>query len=720
MDLSAAMVAAGFLSGWVWPIVEFLLGLGLVIVAHEFGHFIVAKAVGIRVERFAVGFGPRLLDFRRGETEYCLNLLPFGGYVKMLGQDDFRPIEEIPREEMDPRSYRFKSVGARFLVISAGVVMNAILAMVLFVIIAMVGKKYVAPVLGEVRRHWPASQARIVWHSTPGRQAKATSQPLVSRGLRVADRITRIEGDSLLLSIVGNEVQRFDRLSMMSVMADADQTFKVTVERDVDGHTWVGTAELGVEMGPSETGGERLSFGILPAADTLVKKKLEYKTTAAFDPYRENDRVVAVGGRRIDHEWEIAPAVGALSGTTVPVTVQRGGKEVTVTALRVLESSPTIFFTKDGTKLDAEDYNVKKLKDDSTVWKSLVDGRETTYGKGELIDPAAEEILDLLGMVPRLRITGIIPDSAAEKAGLHPGDIIVEYGDSPSPTIKRLRGISKNVGRNGTYIVVERDGERLDGIRLVPRVEKGGAFIGVCRDLDLGSTIVGSVREGSPAAKAKIEPGSVITQVNDRPVRNWLEVYEALVALQGRGVSLTCRPPAPGAAPTTVSLGRLEREAFDPDDYEFSIFPANVGCFDALQSTLRKEHLGEAIAWGARETVGFMVTTYASIRALIKGTVSRKDFVGPVGIGALAVQAARADIMHLVYVMAFMSAILAVMNFLPLPVLDGGHALFLLIEKLRGKPVSVKVMNYTQFVGLGMILLLLVALTWQDIMRFFG
>ena len=72
-----------------------MIGLGVVIVAHEFGHFIVAKSVKIRVERFALGFGPRLVGLKVGDTDYCINAIPFGGYIKMSGQEDFRPLEEL-------------------------------------------------------------------------------------------------------------------------------------------------------------------------------------------------------------------------------------------------------------------------------------------------------------------------------------------------------------------------------------------------------------------------------------------------------------------------------------------------------------------------------------------------------------------------------------------------------------------------------------------------
>jgi regulator of sigma E protease len=88
-----------------------------------------------------------------------------------------------------------------------------------------------------------------------------------------------------------------------------------------------------------------------------------------------------------------------------------------------------------------------------------------------------------------------------------------------------------------------------------------------------------------------------------------------------------------------------------------------------------------------------------------------------VGIGSLAIQAGRKGFMHFVYLMALISVSLAVINFLPFPVLDGGHAAFLIIEKIRGKPVPAKIMNITQLIGLAALLFVFVALTWTDIVR---
>ena len=127
-----------------------------------------------------------------------------------------------------------------------------------------------------------------------------------------------------------------------------------------------------------------------------------------------------------------------------------------------------------------------------------------------------------------------------------------------------------------------------------------------------------------------------------------------------------------------------------------------------------------ALAWGGRETMFFITTSYATLRSLVNQTVSTKDISGPVGIGSMAIQAGRRGIIDFAYFMAMISVSLAVINFLPFPVVDGGHAMFLIIEKIRGKPLSISVMNVVQMLGLAIILMVFLFVTWQDISRLLG
>ncbi len=121
----------------------FLLVLSLLVVVHEWGHFIVARLVGIRVEKFSIGFGPVLFGKKIGETEYCFSLLPLGGFVKLAGEN--------PDESTGAKwEFNSKSLMQKFAVVFAGPLMNALLAFVLFWLIFMVGQPTMTTKVGKV------------------------------------------------------------------------------------------------------------------------------------------------------------------------------------------------------------------------------------------------------------------------------------------------------------------------------------------------------------------------------------------------------------------------------------------------------------------------------------------------------------------------------------------------------------------------------------------
>src|SRR5688572_18693218 len=232
-----------------------VFGFGFVIFWHELGHFLAAKYVGIKVEQFAVGFGQALLAWRKGiglrvgttrpeyerrirdhlgakeknggtlnetnnlsteqldtaanelglgETEYRLNWIPLGGYVKMLGQDDMNPnaISE------DPRAYPQKSVGARMLVISAGVIMNIILAAIGFIILFTIGHRVPPAVVGGVQ---PGSPAQRVTHVVDGKT--------VTTSLQVGD---------LILEMDGTRQDDWTKVGLTAALADASAATPIT------------------------------------------------------------------------------------------------------------------------------------------------------------------------------------------------------------------------------------------------------------------------------------------------------------------------------------------------------------------------------------------------------------------------------------------------------------------------------------------------------------
>src|SRR5882757_4661178 len=184
MHLMATIDPAGILS-MVGIILKVAAGLGAVIFVHELGHFLVAKACGVKVDKFMIGFdvGGYKVSWRRGETVYGIGILPLGGYVKMLGQDDdpahikeqmeksqvdvhsanAKPIKGPNGETyyVDRRSYLAKSVPQRMAIISAGVIMNVIFAFIFAVIAYGMGVPYIPSVVSEIIPGSPAWKAGI-------------------------------------------------------------------------------------------------------------------------------------------------------------------------------------------------------------------------------------------------------------------------------------------------------------------------------------------------------------------------------------------------------------------------------------------------------------------------------------------------------------------------------------------------------------------------------
>jgi membrane-associated protease RseP (regulator of RpoE activity) len=161
------------LGGWYLPLV---IGcLLLMVLLHELGHFVTAKATGMQVTEFFVGFGPRLFSVRRGETEYGIKLLPLGGYVKITGMTML--------EEVDPavetRSFRAATFPRRVLVASAGSVVHLVLALLLAVVsLAVVGERNAASTQVEALSSWPG----------------VTATPAHTAGLRAGDIFLTIDG----------------------------------------------------------------------------------------------------------------------------------------------------------------------------------------------------------------------------------------------------------------------------------------------------------------------------------------------------------------------------------------------------------------------------------------------------------------------------------------------------------------------------------------------
>ena len=133
-------------------LISFLIVLGVLVLVHEFGHFITAKRLGVRVEKFSIGFGPKLFSVKRGGTEYLISAVPLGGYIKMSGDE--------PGEKLSNMKWEFLSRGVfdRFQIIAAGPLLNYILAFLIFSVIFMFGNPTLTSEIGGFVKDYPAEK----------------------------------------------------------------------------------------------------------------------------------------------------------------------------------------------------------------------------------------------------------------------------------------------------------------------------------------------------------------------------------------------------------------------------------------------------------------------------------------------------------------------------------------------------------------------------------
>ncbi len=216
--------------------------LGVLIFFHELGHFAMAKAFGVGVEKFSLGFGPVILSKTIGRTEYCISALPLGGFVKMVG--------EQPDSEVEPEDERFsfnnKPVYQRILIVAAGPVFNFFLAVVIFfAIFAFVGIMILKPVIGEVRTDSPAGKAGL----QQGDRIVSIAGAPIDSWSDMAEQIGRSEGNSIDITVEREGGRR--TMTLKPASESVEDIFGEKHQRYVIGITAAGTTET-IRLNPLE------------------------------------------------------------------------------------------------------------------------------------------------------------------------------------------------------------------------------------------------------------------------------------------------------------------------------------------------------------------------------------------------------------------------------------------------------------------------------------
>jgi len=726
----------GVASWLFWKIVAWLGvagGLTFVIFVHELGHFLVAKACGVKCEKFYVGFDffefripftnwkvPRsLFKFQWGETEYGLGSLPLGGYVTMLGQDDDprnaeheaariravasdhpeqqvnealahvpkpgEPVEPpVPAKTtegttilLDPRSYPAKPVPARMAIISAGVIMNLIFAVILAAIAYRMGVEEMPAIVGST------SPAGAAW--TDG-----------------------IEPGSKIIQI-GRNGKPYEHLRWSDIRTTAvlnsghDVSLKV---RKPNGE------EQWYDVRPKKNPETKLPLiGIgLPHKPEIeiFPQSVSHLNPQASPPLQDFDRVIEAAGEKVTSGSDFTAICAQQPRGELTIKVERRERTKTGKAVEKPTKQPEIIETA---------LQPKPMRE--------------------------------LGLAMKMGpIVAVQAGSPAAKAGFQVDDLIVEVdGKSVGDPLSLSQRLTPEPGSTkAVEIVVERKDKQGKVSRKTmevvpdPPLQSPGQMptnptsiepIGVAFHL---TTEVAEVDGDGPAGKAELQPGDIITEVQF--LSDDLNREKALTRFAGplifKPIDLTSGKKSWAEVvyllqmvypDTKVKLWWVRGEKEMAADLSPRDSTSFFNDMRGVTLYIDMEHhtatnWSQAAYLGSREARDQLTQVVTILHRLITGRWSATNLSGPLGIIGVAGSFASQGIAPLLLFLTMLSANLAVLNFLPIPALDGGHMLFLSAEAIRGKPVDERLQIRLTIVGVICLLSLMVFATAMDIHRF--
>jgi regulator of sigma E protease len=678
-----------------------MLGFGAVIMIHEFGHFIVAKLCGIKVEAFSIGFPPTLIALQKikgrihtrilpktpleetqddgteetadtWDTEYRIGLIPFGGFVKMLGQADTGAAEKTD----DPRSFTNKPIIARIAVVAAGVIFNAISAILLFMILFSIGLELSPAVVGEIIPNSPAEVA----------------------GIRPGDRIIEINGEDFV---------DFSSISLAAALSGKGEPIHFIVQREDDTTTEM---DIVAKNPITDPNGIR-AIGVRPASTLTVEPSIAKDPNFTEKLYaatglRPGDKAITFNGRSVNTGYELEELI---KNTLMP--------EVIMTVLRTWPNNQQ-----------------EQLVD---VKVPLV----LNYCNESFTD--LYDLTHIHSMVPRLKITEVYTKAKTknimqrflvwfkkkflnDKKGTRPaneilqsGDIIIKVGNIEYPTFKELRLITEEHSKKEMEITVLRTDETGEekelNIKVTPRPEPrtDQVTVGFVVTPDVDSAVIAKTinHDSGPAALA-IPPGATIAAVDSEKVESFYDIIRIIRKNRGQQISIDYRLDNDG--------GNVGLVIPQTNDYIHATSHLAVNIpFSILREkeAFTAENPLEAVQMGFKKTYMFIAQTYVTLRRLITREVPAESLMGPVGIVSISYKIAGQNVMDYLYFLGLISSCIAVMNLLPLPIVDGGIIVLLILEKIMGRPLSHRAQEIISYIGLAFILSLFLWLTYNDILR---
>lgn len=729
LTLFAAISLSGSL-GLLWTILKVLIGLGLVIFVHELGHFLVAKACGVKCEKFYIGFDvplkigpialPRTLGkFQWGETEYGIGIIPLGGYVKMLGQDDNpanaqREAERsrIQREETaaaddsdtaataeedgpiewDPRSFPAKSVPQRMAIISAGVIMNLIFAVIFAAVAYRAGVK-----------HEPCE----VGGTTPGSPAWASNLPVGSKIIQIGK--SGIESDHLRFT--------WDLRQKIAHAGMAEEPRPVALQiREPDGEEeWIEItpSDRLKELGISDfvTIGVRSTYSTTLADENPV---FPYMAAAAAEPaLQPGDRIMGVNGQRFEvdranawgeipaDELEAALAEHRSEPLTLIVERMEPGESLSNTQSQTLEVTlPPQPLRTVGVRVGVQ--RVHSIREESPAARAGIQAGDVIQRvNGQPIEDAMQ-----------------LPDQLRDLVGQEVAIDVLRRQDGEETTVS-LTVVPEPRDRftpdfgPGSLVPIEAIGvaysvtNELTGVDPDSSAQQAGLRAG---DRILSARFVADDEQSQPAKLAREYFGRSFDEAIEfsEKLHNWPHVHSFLQLI-----------PPEIELEVTVERGGQEIVALLQSAAEPNRFSDERGLrLTPLSRIHTASSWAQAAQLGMRETKEKLIQVLDVLGKLVTLQLSPKNIGGPIMIAAVAGSEASQGMARLLLFLTFLSANLAILNFLPIPALDGGHMLFLTVEAIIGRPVDERLQGTLTMIGVAALLGLMIFVFANDIGRF--
>lgn len=692
-----------------WDVLKVAVGLGLVIFIHELGHFLAAKWCDVHVKTFSIGFGPPIpgCQFKYGETTYKLAMIPLGGYVYMIGEGE-SPDGEGDEGDDDPRSFKNKTVYQRMLIISAGVIMNIFLAAVCFVIAythgvderpALIGGTESGSAawrsglysgehivqIGDKQDPWFADIRPIVMSTDEGEQVRLLirdrenpeqiREVMVEPGLEVS-KLFPLLGVSPMpsLELLSSNRKGFHPYRPGSAASQADPPLE--------------EGDLITGIGPGDD-----PEAITPVSDYLeLSRQLEslQGQPIALQVARDQD------GSRETVVCHIPPAYTRVFGMRMrmgPVVAVRDGSPAAQAGVRPGQSSET----------DQGD------EGDRLIGVEVQQANGTRIRWVTTLSPEVEE-----GITQRYLDPVRLPFELEQWASNEPTDwavrLTVQRWSEADHTLQdlQLQAEWDPSWRHHQATIASPDSPQpINGLGLAYQIE----------------TLVDAVEPGSPAEKAGIQREDAIKEVRARVLNEdgeyedgrWIEIEPHQWAF------LFADLQRADSTEITFRIDRGEGELIEvtvqaEEDNTWPVPERGIYLRDETQLQ-KADGVLAALGMGLDRTGRTITIIYQSLQAMLFGRVSAWTMSGPLTIADVSYKIAGEDLWAFLLFIGMISVNLAVINFLPIPVLDGGHMAFLIYEMIRGKPAPERVQIAATFVGLAFILSLMAFVIFLDVRR---